>query len=53
MERRTIKVNALRVRDPLMVRLINGATKAAIHTDRKKKSNRRACRAGAWQKDDQ
>jgi hypothetical protein len=34
-----------------MVRLINGATKAGAHVDRKKQSNRRACRSKDWRKE--
>lgn len=32
------------VRDELMVELINGATKAAVHKDRKKEADRKAAR---------
>jgi hypothetical protein len=32
------------VRDPLIVALINGATKGGIQKDRKKEANRKACR---------
>ena len=31
-------------RDPLIVKLINGATKAAVHKDKKKESNKHKCR---------
>jgi hypothetical protein len=40
----TIKPNELKVRDPLMVKVINGATKASVHTDRKREQKRTACR---------
>lgn len=40
----TIDPNRLKVRDPLMVRIINGITKAGVQVDRKKEQNRRACR---------
>ena len=40
----TINPNAIKSRDLQMVRLINGATKANIRTDRKKDANRKACR---------
>ena len=33
-----------KVRDYFMVAIIKGATKAAVHVDRKKKSNKRKCR---------
>ena len=33
-----------KVRDYFMVALIKGATKAAVHVDRKKKANKLACR---------
>jgi hypothetical protein len=33
-----------RIRDYLIVALIKGATKSAIHTDRKKQANKRAAR---------
>jgi hypothetical protein len=32
------------VRDPLMVLLINGATKGGAHADRKKQDNKYKCR---------
>lgn len=47
----TIDPNRLPTRDMLMVRLINGCTKAAVHTDRKKQSNRKACRSKDWRKE--
>lgn len=34
----------IKTRDYLMVRLINGATKAGVVTDRRKDQNRKACR---------
>ena len=34
----------IRVRDPLMVRVINGATKAGVHVDRRKQQSKEACR---------
>jgi hypothetical protein len=34
----------IKTRDYLMVRLIQGATKSAVHTDRRKAANKRACR---------
>jgi hypothetical protein len=40
----TIDPNLLDTRDPLMVHIINGVTKAGIHKDRKKEANRKACR---------
>jgi hypothetical protein len=39
-----INPNAVKTRDPLMVKLINGATKAGIKPDRKKKLNKAKCR---------
>lgn len=39
-----IDPNQIRTRDEAMVRLINGATKAGVHVDRKKEENRRRCR---------
>lgn len=39
-----INPNELRTRDYLMVRIICGVTKTAIHTDRRKAQSRKACR---------
>lgn len=36
--------NLIRTRDILMVRVINGVTKGAVHLDWKKEKNRMACR---------
>lgn len=36
--------NKLKSRDQLMVKLINGTTKAGVQPDRKKEENRQACR---------
>ena len=40
----TINPNLLDTRDPLMIQIINGVTKAGVHKDRKKEANRKACR---------
>jgi hypothetical protein len=40
----TINPNRIRTRDVTLLALINGATKAAVHFDRKKLASRRACR---------
>lgn len=40
----TIDPNTIRVRDSLMVELINGATKSGVHTDKRKESNKYSCR---------
>ena len=34
----------IKTRDPLMVKLINGATKGGVHVDRKKEEDRTAAR---------
>ena len=39
-----INVREIRTRDYVMVRLINGATKAGVHTDKRKEADRNACR---------
>jgi hypothetical protein len=39
-----IDPNKLKTRDHLMVRLINGATKAGVQKDRRKEASKRACR---------
>jgi hypothetical protein len=36
--------NLVRTRDHALVALIRGATKAAVHVDRRKEASRRACR---------
>lgn len=38
------KKKLLKTRDHLMVKVINGATKAGVHTDRKKQADKYACR---------
>lgn len=45
----TISHHDIKTRDPLMVRLINGATKSGVHKDRKKERSRRSCRD--WKKE--
>ena len=47
----TINPNLLDTRDPLMVQIINGVTKAGIHKDRKKEANRKRCRQKVGQED--
>lgn len=44
-----INPNEIKVRDRMMVRLINGATKSSVQKDCKKEANRKACRN--WRKD--
>ena len=39
------KKNLLKTRDHLMVKVINGVTKAGIHKDHKKEANKRASRS--------
>lgn len=38
------KKRVIKTRDYALVKLINGATKAGVHTDRKKKANKAECR---------
>lgn len=40
----SIDPNDIPVRDTLMIDIINGVTKAAVHVDRKREQNRKACR---------
>jgi hypothetical protein len=40
----SMKKKSLKIRDHLMVKLINGATKASVEADAKKESDRLACR---------
>jgi hypothetical protein len=40
----SIDPNRLRTRDHALLALIAGATKAAVHVDRRKEASRRACR---------
>lgn len=44
MEKIKINTKKIKTRDHLMVLIINGVTKAATHTDRKKEANRRESR---------
>lgn len=39
-----INPNELKTRDMLMVKLINGATKAGIEKNKKKEASKKACR---------
>lgn len=39
-----VNPNKLKMRDLLLLRLINGATKAGVQRDRKKEAARRVCR---------
>jgi hypothetical protein len=41
------KVRPPKIRDHLMVALIKGATKSAVHVDRKKQESKRRCRRRA------
>ena len=40
----SIDPNEIKVRDPFMLLLIGGATKAATHVDRKKQNDKMKCR---------
>lgn len=40
----TIDPNEIKVRDSLMVALINGATKGGVQQDRRREASRKACR---------
>lgn len=44
MQTTKINVREIRTRDYLMVRVITGATKAGIQTDRRKEEDRKKCR---------
>ena len=37
-------------RDELMLRVIQGATKAGVHLDRRKEQSLKACREGGWRR---
>jgi len=39
-----VNPNELKTRDPLLLALINGATKSGVQKDRRKERNRRECR---------
>lgn len=43
----------IKTRDWLLVRLIQGATKASKHTDRRKAANKRACRVRVQKENEQ
>lgn len=40
----SIDPNEIKVRDPLMVQIINGITKAGYHENKKKRASKYACR---------
>ena len=42
--RQKIDPNKVKTRDPLMVKIINGATKGGVQKDRRKEENKSACR---------
>jgi hypothetical protein len=44
METQTIDPNRIPVRDYLLLALINGATKATIHRDKRREASKKACR---------
>lgn len=44
MKTQSINPNELKTRDYNMISIINGATKSAVHIDRKKKLNKENCR---------
>jgi hypothetical protein len=46
-----IDPNKVKTRDPLMVAIINGATKSGTHKDRRKEANRKRCRQKVGQED--
>jgi hypothetical protein len=46
-----IDPNRIKVRDALMVALINGVTKSGVQKDQKKERNRRECRRRVRQED--
>ena len=43
-----INPNKLKTRDQLMVKIINGATKAGVQKDKRKEANKQACRKGNY-----
>jgi hypothetical protein len=49
---RSLNPNALRTRDYALLALLKGATKAAVHVDRRKDAARRACRRPVRQERD-
>jgi len=52
MKPKRIRASEIRVRDETLVRVINGATKAGVHQDRKKQASKRACRKPAENDDE-
>jgi hypothetical protein len=48
-----VNPNLLKTRDYLMVKLINGATKAGIKKDPRKEASRKACRKKVRPNDDE
>lgn len=42
--KKKINPNTLKTRDHLMVKLINGATKAYVEKDKRKEASKKACR---------
>lgn len=47
-----IKPQDVKTRDPLMVALINGATKAGVEKDQRKEKSRRECREFKYKGDE-
>ena len=52
MDKKKLNPNLLKTRDHLMVRIICGATKSGVHTDRKKAASRKECRRKIRQDED-
>ena len=47
----TIDPNEIRVRDELLMALINGATKGGVQKDKKKEDSKKKCRAKPTEED--
>ncbi len=47
-----IDPNELKTRDPLIVKLITGATKSGVQADQKKQASKKACRKKIDQNED-
>jgi len=46
-----VNPNEIKTRDHLMVELINGATKAGVHKDKRREKNKKTCREPVREED--
>lgn len=48
-----MKLPKIKTRDPLMIAIINGVTKSAVHKDKKKSKSKNQCRKSKSKQDNE